>query len=81
MDEIRKALTQTLEGSKSTASKRNQIKKAKRRKMSKDKVGSDNIVVGKRRKGKKQLELPTFTPPPEPPVGMYAPWQVLRGTT
>jgi hypothetical protein len=38
--------------------------------MSKDKIGSDNIVVGKRRKGKKQLELPTFTPPPEPPAEM-----------
>ena len=70
VDEIRKALTRTIEGSISTASKRNQIKKAKRKKMSKDKVGSDNIVAGKRRKGKKQLELPTFTPPPVPPAGM-----------
>jgi hypothetical protein len=36
--------------------------------MSKDKVGPDNILVGKRRKGKKMHELPTFTPPPEPPA-------------
>ena len=36
--------------------------------MSKDKVGSDNILVGKRRKGKKLHEPPTFTPPPEPPA-------------
>ncbi len=70
VEEIRKALTQTIEGSKSTASKRNQIKKAKRRKMSKDKVGTGNIVLEKRRKGKKLLELPTFTPPPEPPADM-----------
>ena len=53
VEEIRKALTRTIEGSKSTASRRNQIKKAKRKKMSKDKVGPDNILVGKEERVRK----------------------------
>ncbi len=60
MRSIRKALTKTIESSKSTATKRNQIKKAKKKQKEKDNVGPENIVAGKRKRNKKKGDLPTF---------------------
>ena len=66
VDQIRQALTKTIELSKSTAMSKNKI--MKRKKKSKGNVGVENLVAGKR--SKKMQQLPEFTPPPEPPAGI-----------
>jgi hypothetical protein len=70
VEEIRKALTKTIEMSKSTAKQRNHLKKVKRKQKSKDKVGPENIVEGKRMRDQRKLDVPTFEPPPAPPAGI-----------
>jgi hypothetical protein len=70
VEEIRKALTKTIEMSKNIAKRRNHLKKAKRKQKSKDKVSSENIVEGKRMREQRKLDVPTFEPPPAPPAGV-----------
>ncbi len=67
VEAVRRALTKTIEVSKNVAMIRNQIKKKKRK--SKGTVGPENIVEGHRKRGKNKLEVPNFTPPPEPSAG------------
>ncbi len=64
---MRKALKQTIEGGKNTAMRRNQLKKRKIKPRSGIKL--TNMVDGKRVKEKGKPRLPTFVPPPEPPIG------------
>jgi hypothetical protein len=56
--------------SKNTAKQRNQLKKVKRKQKSKDKVGPENIVEGKRMRDQRKLDVPTVEPPPAPPAGI-----------
>jgi hypothetical protein len=66
---IRQALQQTIELGKNTASRRNQIKKTKRKRGSKSDVRIGNVVEGKRSEERVDPRLTVFIPPPEPPAG------------
>ena len=61
---IRRALKETIELGKNTATRKNQLKKRKRK--SRSEVGKGNVVRGKRGGRSK---VPDFVPPPEPPEG------------
>ncbi len=63
---IRRALKQTIELDKNTATRRNQLKKSKRKRKSRSEIGKGNVVGGKRGGDQK---VPVFIPPPEPPEG------------
>ena len=65
---LRRALKQTIELGKNTATRRNQLKKSKRKRGSKSEVRIGNVVEGKRSGGTGDSELPVFIPPPEPPA-------------
>ena len=66
VDQIRRALTKTIELSKSTAMSKNKIKKRKGKRGGS--LDVENLMEGKRVKSKQHL--PEFTPPPEPAAGM-----------
>jgi hypothetical protein len=66
VDQIRRALTKTIELSKSTAMSKNKIKKRKGKRGGS--LDVENLMEGKRVKSKQQL--PEFTPPPEPTAEM-----------
>ena len=65
---LRRALKQTIELGKNTATRRNQLKKSKRKRGSKSEVRIGNVVEGKRSEETGDSELPVFIPPPEPPA-------------
>ena len=63
-DALRKALKLTIESGKNTAMRRNQIKKRKIK--PKSGIKWANVIEEKRAK---EPGVPSFVPPPEPPIG------------
>jgi hypothetical protein len=66
-DALRKALKQTIESGKNTATRRNQIKKRKIK--PKSGIKWANVIEEKRMKRAERPGAPSFIPPPEPPIG------------
>jgi hypothetical protein len=66
---IRRALQQTIELGKNTATRKNQIKKVKRKRKSKSEIRTENVVKEERGGKERNPRVPVFIPPPEPPAG------------
>jgi hypothetical protein len=66
---LRRALQQTIELSKNTAPRRNQIKKMKRKRDSKSGIRTKNVAQEGRKGKDKYPGALVFIPPPEPPAG------------
>ena len=63
---LRRALKQTIELGKNTATRRNQLKKSERKRKSRSEIGKGNVVGGKRGSDQK---IPVLVPPPDPSEG------------
>jgi hypothetical protein len=63
---LRRALQQTIELSKNTAPRKNQLKKGKRKRGSKSEIRTENVVKEKRGGKERNPRALVFIPPPEP---------------